>query len=229
VARVIQAVGAFSILTLAIQAPGTMVVVYFLLFVASEDVRLPAGLSFVMPRRALTHRPLLSLMTRNNNRYPLGFPTSLPVCSSSCCSPCCCTSSFGTAGTSFLLSRCAGAQLCWAVMLLRSPRAYCQQQEAREEGGRAKRRGDDAHFHSDNQGTSRCALQKGPVYFSRTLPLFCFLTRTWRGEERTKTLRERPKTKARLQKGRKSESTGTRASDPGACCVRSFMLCSIYF
>lgn len=60
-------------------------------------------------------------MTRNN-RYPLGFPTSLPVCSSSCCSPCCCTSSFGTAGTSFLLSRCAGHNLCWAVMLLRSPR-----------------------------------------------------------------------------------------------------------
>jgi hypothetical protein len=57
VAREIQAVGAFSILTLAIQAPGTMVVVYFLLFVASEDVRLLAGLSFVMSRRALTHRP----------------------------------------------------------------------------------------------------------------------------------------------------------------------------
>jgi len=34
----LKAVGAFSILTLAIQAPGTMVVVYFLLFVASEDV-----------------------------------------------------------------------------------------------------------------------------------------------------------------------------------------------
>ncbi|ELR14976.1 PQ loop repeat-containing protein [Acanthamoeba castellanii str. Neff] len=33
----LKAVGAFSILTLAIQAPGTMVVVYFLLFVASED------------------------------------------------------------------------------------------------------------------------------------------------------------------------------------------------
>jgi hypothetical protein len=167
-------------------------------------------------------------MTRNN-RYPLGFPTSLPVCSSSCCSPCCCTSSFGTAGTSFLLSRCAGAQFvlgCDATSLT-TPRAYCQQQEAREEGGRAKRRGDDAHFHSDNQGTSRRALQQGPVYFSRTLPLFCFLTRTWRGEERTKTLRERPK--ARLQKGRKSESTGTRASDPGACFVRSFTLCSIYF
>jgi len=34
----LKAVGAFSILTLSIQAPGTMVVVYFLLFVASEDV-----------------------------------------------------------------------------------------------------------------------------------------------------------------------------------------------
>jgi hypothetical protein len=35
----LQAVGAFSILTLSIQAPGTMVVVYFLLFVSGEDVR----------------------------------------------------------------------------------------------------------------------------------------------------------------------------------------------
>jgi cystinosin len=34
----LKAVGAFSILTLSIQAPGTMVVVYFLLFVSGEDV-----------------------------------------------------------------------------------------------------------------------------------------------------------------------------------------------
>lgn len=56
--RATQAVGAFSILTLAIQAPGTMVVVYFLLFVASEDVRLPAGLSF--DAKVDSHSSLLS-------------------------------------------------------------------------------------------------------------------------------------------------------------------------